>query len=602
MLIRFVAALLLAVSSLASLAEDVREYYSFTALGEPKYRHGFQHFDYVNPDAPKGGDIRLAAIGTYDNFNRFASRGVSAERTIQLYDALFTTSDDEAASYYPLVAKVARAPTDMRWMEIELNPEARFHDGSPITAQDVAFTFNKFMTEGVAQFRVFYQGTQIEAVAPLTVRITLPEADKDKLLGLLTLPILSERFWQNYSLSEPLIQPPLSSGPYKISDYRLGQYVTYQRVTDYWAADLPVNRGQNNFDHIRYDYYLDDNVALEAFKSGAYDLRAEASAKNWATQYRGNNFDQHYIIKRDEVNHAAQNSRWLAFNVGRPIFADRRVREAITLAFDFEWMNKALHYQAYQRTDSYFQNTEYAATASPDAAELAWLLPLKDKLPPAVFGPRYQPPRSAADGHNRQNLLKASELLQQAGWQVSQRRLVHSETGQPFRFELLLPSGGNFQYVLPFQRNLKRLGIEMQIREVDVGQFTRRLRKRDFDMLPTVYSAMPFPNTALQILWDSEYLSSSWNTPGVNDAAVDYLVRQIVKHQGDQPALLSLGRALDRVLTWNHYMLPMWYSNHDRYAYWNKFSQPEQRPTYAIGLDTWWYDADKAATLPTRQQ
>ncbi|WP_411751897.1 ABC transporter substrate-binding protein, partial [Serratia sp. (in: enterobacteria)] len=316
----------------------------------------------------------------------------------------------------------------------------------------------------------------------------------------------------------------------------------------------------------------------------------------------GGNFARNFIIKQDETNQAAQNARWLAFNIQRPIFADRRVREAITLAFDFDWMNKALYYDAYQRANSYFQNTDYAATGYPDAAELAWLAPLKGKVPAEVFTSIYQPPTSDGSGNDRVNLLKATELLKQAGWEVKNQQLVNRQTGKPFTFELMLPSGSNFQYVLPFQHNLKRLGIDMQIREIDISQFTRRMRERDFDMMPRVYPAMPFPNSNLQIYWATEYLNSSYNSPGVSDPAVDALIEQIMKHQGDEKALLSLGHALDRVLTWNRYMLPMWYSNHDRYAYWDKFSSPAVRPAYSIGFDNWWFDVNKAARLPAQRQ
>lgn len=602
MSVRVFAALVLSALSFGLQAEALNESYAFALLGEPKYAADFSHYDYVNPAAPKGGDVRLAAIGTYDNFNRYASRGVAGERTDALYDSLFTTSDDEIGSYYPLIAESARFPADMRWVELDINARARFHDGSPITAADVAFTFNKFMTEGVPQFRVLYKGVKVKAISRLTVRIEFPQPDKDKLLGLFGLPVLPESFWKDHKLNEPLAAPPLGSGPYKVGNYRLGQYITYQRVRDYWAANLPVNRGRFNFDSIRYDYYLDDKVALEAFKAGAYDFRIEGSPKSWATQYQGGNFARNYIVKQDETNQSAQNTRWMAFNMKRPQFADRRVREAITLAFDFDWMNKALYYNAYQRTNSYFQNTPYAASGYPDAAELALLAPLKDKVPPEVFTSIYQPPSSDGSGNDRQNLLKATQLLKQAGWEVKNQQLVDSKTGKPFTFELMLLSGSNFQYVLPFQHNLKRLGIEMQIREIDVTQYTRRMRERDFDMMATVYMAIPFPSPDLKILWDSEYINSSYNRPGVSDPAVDSLVRQIAAHQGDEKALLPLGRALDRVLTWNRFMLPMWYSNHDRYAYWDKFSTPAVRPAYVIGFDNWWFDVNKAARLPARQQ
>lgn len=583
-------------------AETVRQSAAFALLGEPKYHADFQRFDYVNPDAPKGGSVTLSTLGTFDNFNRYALRGVAAVRTERLYDSLFVTSDDEAGSYYPLVALTARHPDDFRWLEADLNPNARFHDGSPILATDIAFTYNMFMTQGVPQFRMVFKGVTVNAVGPRTVRFTFSEPNKELLFSLLTLPIMPEKFWRNHKLSDPLPYPPPASGPYRITAYRTGQYVTYSRVKDYWAADLPVNKGQYNFDTIRYDYYLDDSVALEAFKAGAFDLRIEGSPKHWSTQYQGGNFARGYIVKQDQVNHSAQNTRWLSFNIQRPIFRDRRVRQAITLAFDFNWMNKALYYNAYQRADSFFQNTEYAAQGAPSAEELVWLTPLRQQIPPEVFGPSYRPPESDGSGYDRANWLKALQLLKDAGWEVKDGRLVNGKTGQPFTFELLLPSAGNSQYVLPFQQNLKRLGIDMTVRYIDISQFTNRLRGRDFDMTATLYNTSTYPDANLKIAWSSQYIDSSYNTPGVQDPAIDTLTAQIEKHQGQKEALLSLGRALDRVLTWNQFMIPMWYSNHDRFAYWNKFAMPAVRPAYSLGFDSWWYDAQRAAALPPERR
>ncbi|KAA8995257.1 ABC transporter substrate-binding protein [Affinibrenneria salicis] len=599
---RIAIAVLLCTLHFGLQAEDRQQGFSFALLGEPKYAQGFQHFDYVNPDAPRGGAITLSAIGTYDNFNRYSMRGSPAARTERMYDSLFTASEDEPASYYPLVAESARYPADYRWIEITLNPDASFHDGTPILASDVAFTFTKFMTEGVPQFRLYYKGTTVKAIAPRTVRIELPKPDKDQLLSLFTLPIMPEKFWRQHKLNEPLAFPPPGSGPYRITAYRMGQYVTWSRVKDYWGADLPVNRGRFNFDQIRYDYYLDDNVALEAFKAGAYDFRMESSPKHWATQYQGGNFARGFIVRQDWANQSAQDTRWLAFNIKRPLFADRRVRQALSLLFDFNWMNKALYYQSWQRTDSYFQNTDYAARGEPDAAERAWLTPLADQIPPEVFGPALRPAVSDGSGYNRDHLLQALEMLRQAGWELKNQQLVNRQTGKPFTFELLLLSGSNSQYVLPFQHNLRRLGINMTLREVDSSQFINRVRSRDFDMIPTVYSAFEYPNPDLQIFWSSQYIDSSYNRSGVQDPAIDRLIELIVQHQGQPEALLSLGRALDRVLTWNQFMIPMWYSNHDRFAYWDKFSMPASRPSRSLGVDGWWYDAGKAARLPAARR
>ncbi|WP_449555078.1 extracellular solute-binding protein [Lelliottia amnigena] len=600
MTMRFVL-LLLALFSVTCQAQTIKESYAFAVLGEPKYDANFTHFDYVNPAAPKGGNITLSAMGTFDNFNRFALRGVAAERTDSLYDTLFVTSDDEPGSYYPLVAEAVRYADDFSWAEVTLNPRARFHDGSPVKASDVAFTFHKFMTEGVPQFRIVFKGTTVKTIAPLTVRIQLAEPSKESMLSLFSLPVMPESFWKDHKLSDPISTPPLAGGPYRITSWRMGQYLVYSRVKDYWAANLPVNRGRWNFDTIRYDYYLDDNVAFEAFKAGAFDMREEVSAKNWATRYIGKNFANHYIVKDEQKNESAQDTRWLAFNIQRPVFADRRVRQAITLAFDFEWMNKALFYDAYSRTNSYFQNTEYAARDYPDAAELTLLAPLKAEVPPEVFTTIFVPPTSKGSGYDRDNLLKASALLDEAGWVLKNQKRVNAQ-GKPLTFELLLSSGGNNQWVLPFQHNLERLGITLDIRQVDNAQITNRMRNRDYDMMTRLWQAQPWPSANLRISWASEYINSSYNAPGVSSPAIDTLIGKIIAAQGDKEKLLPLGRALDRVLTWNYYMLPMWFMAKDRLAYWDKFSKPSVRPIYSMGFENWWYDVNKAAKLPAERR
>ncbi|RPE00355.1 ABC transporter substrate-binding protein [Candidatus Pantoea deserta] len=599
MLFRLIVLLLL---SAPLHAETVHESRAFATLGEPKYAAGFSHFDYADPAAPKGGRLTLAVVGTWDNFNRFASRGNPGAGTETLYDRLFTSSDDEPGSYYPLIAESARYSDDFRWMEIRLNPHARFHDGTPITAQDVAFTFDKFMREGVPQFRVFYRGVTFTALNAATVRIQLPKPDRDIMLGLLTLPVLPHTFWQSRKFNEPLSTPPLSSGPYRISRYKPGQYIEYSRVKNYWAADLPVNRGRFNVDILRYDYYLDDNVAFEAFKAGAFDLREESSAKKWETQYRGRNFDNQQIVKETTPNTVSTNTTWLALNNEKPLFQDRRVRQALTLAFDFEWMNKALFYGAYKRVTSYFQNTEYAAQGLPDAAQQALLTPVKDQLPPALFSQAWAPPHTDGSGYDRNNLLAALSLLQQAGWQVKNRQLINSKTGQPMRIELLLRSGASNDWALPYQHSLSRLGISLTLRVVDASQYLRRMREGDYDMIARLYPAMPIPSSDLQVSWQSDYINSSWNSARLKDPLVDRFVKEIVAHQGDKAALLPLGQALDRILLWNAYMIPMWYNAEDRIAWWNKFSHPAVKPAYASGLENWWYDVNKAARLPAERR
>ncbi len=599
MLFRLIVLLLL---SAPLHAETVRESRTFATLGEPKYAASFSHFDYADPAAPKGGKLTMAVVGTWDNFNRYASRGNPGAGTETLYDRLFTSSDDEPGSFYPLLAESARYSDDFRWIEIHLNPHAQFHDGTPVAAQDVAFTFDKFMREGVPQFRVVYRGVTFTVLNPATVRIQLPKADRDLMLGLLKLPVLSQKFWQDKKFNEPLSSPPLSSGPYRISRYKLGQYIEYSLVKNYWAADLPVNRGRFNFDTLRYDYYLDDNVAFEAFKAGAFDLREESSAKKWATQYRGRNFDNQQIVKETSPNTVSTNTTWLAINNEKPLFQDRRVRQALTLAFDFDWMNKALFYGAYKRVNSYSQNTDYAAQGVPDAAQQALLAPVKDQLPPELFSSAYAPPHTDGSGYDRENLLNALNLLQEAGWRVKNRQLVNCKTGQPMRIELLLRSGASNDWALPYQHSLSRLGITLTLRVVDASQYLRRLREGDYDMIARLYPAMPIPSSDLQVSWQSDYIESSWNSARLKDPLVDHFVKAIVAHQGDKAALLPLGQVLDRILLWNAYMIPMWYNAEDRTAYWDKFAHPAVKPAYASGLENWWYDVNKAARLPAERR
>ncbi len=602
MIVRIVTLIFLILFADVSQAEKIIQRQSFAQLGEPKYPDSFSHFDYANPTAPKGGSITLSAPGTYDSFNLYALRGSAAAGSDLLYDRLFASSDDEPGSLYPLIASSARFPADWRWVEVTINPQARFQDGSPITAADAAFTFNLFMTQGVPQFRLVYKGIIAKVITPRILRFDLPHGDRDKVLSLLSTPVFPRAFWKNHNLAEPLSSPPPGSGPYRISAWKMGQSVTWSRVKDYWAANLPVNKGRFNFDTLRYDYYLDDNVAFEAFKAGAVDFRSESSAKRWATQYSGSNIRDGYIIKQAVPNQVATDTSWLTFNVHKPLFSDRRVRQALSLMFDFDWMNRTLFFNTRQRVNSYFQNTPYAARQLPDARERQILQSLPADYPPEALEQIYQPPKTDGSGFDRAKLVQALALLKQAGWELKNQRLIHQKTGKPFEFEMLLFSGGSNPWVMPFQYNLARVGITMNVRQVDSSQYLARLRKRDFDMLPTRYPAFASPTTDLQIFWASSYLNSTYNTSGASSPLLDQLIEQINQHQNDQAALLPLGRVLDRVLIWNCYMIPLWYSAEADYAWWDKFSHPAIWPAYQMTLNNWWYDAQKAAALPTQHR
>lgn len=571
---------------------------AFSLIGDPKYSPDFTHFDYVNPNAPKAGRITLAEIGSFDNFNRYASRGSTERNTDMIDESLFSQSSDELTSYYPLIATSITYSDKYQWAEVTINPNAYFSDGVPITAEDVEFSFHKFMTEGVSQYRVYYAGVTVKAIDKDHVRFEIPTPNREQLLSFVgNFKVLAKHFWQDKNFAEPLTTPPIGSGPYVISRYKLGQYAIYQRDPNYWAKDLPVNRGSYNFDEKRIDYYLDDSVALEAFKAGEYDFRAEGQPKNWFTQYQGTYFDNHQIIKQQDEVKSAVNARWLAFNLERPIFKDVKVRQALTLAFDFAWLNHAYYYDSYKQPMSFFENTTYAAVGKPDPMELEWLVPYADIIPKAAFDEAYHIDASVGNGFNRQNLLKARELLLEAGWIIKNNQLINQTTGQPFEFELLTYMASDIKYAIPFQQSLAKLGITMTIASVDYPQINRRMRERDYDMMPTLYYGIAYPTSQLKVIWGSEYLSSSWNSSGLHNRAIDELIEQIPHYIDDQQNLTALARALDRILTHEYPMIPMWYPRYIYYAYWNKFMKPQTKPRYSIGLDTWWYDADKATQL-----
>ncbi|MEZ8166353.1 extracellular solute-binding protein [Vibrio tasmaniensis 1F-187] len=573
-------------------------------FGEAKYPADFTHFDYVNPDAPKVGKVTYGSIGTYDSFNRFGSRGVAASYTGEIYDTLMFSPSDEIDAYYPLIASKVRYASDFTWMEININPNAKFQDGKPITAHDVAFTFDKFSKEGVPQYRVYYKEIEsVTAVSDLVVRIEMNKPNREKLFSFAqSTRVLPKHFWKDRKLSEPLSEPPVGSGPYKIIRYKSGQSVTYGLDENYWAADLPVNVGRNNFKQVQYDYYRDDTVMLEAFKAGEFDLRTENSAKFWANSYTGVNFDKGYIIK-EEINHEKpETAQGFVFNIQSPVFSDPKVREALTYAMDFEWMNKNMFYGQYKRTRSYFQNTDYEAKGLPSEAEVELLSQYKDQIPPRVFTEEFQPPVTDGSGRIRSQMRTAFKLLKEAGWVLKDKVMTNEMTGKPLSFELLIYSPTTERIATPVQKNLKRMGIEMKIRTIDTTQYIKRWRDRDFDMISSSFSANPFPSPNLMIVWNSNYIDSTYNTAGVMDPVVDALTEEIARNQQHPEKLLTLGRSLDRVLQWNFYNIPQWHVGEYRVAMWDKFERPDVLPKYDLGIDTWWISEEKAALLPEKRR
>ncbi|MDA0149580.1 extracellular solute-binding protein [Vibrio sp. LaRot3] len=594
---------MLALCSSASFAEVI-ESTSLVGFGHAKYAEDFKHFDYVNPDAPKFGKMTYGVVGTYDNFNRYASRGVAAQGSGELYDSLMFSPSDEIDAYYPLIAQRVRYSDDYTWLELDINPKARFQDGKPITAHDVAFTFDKFMAEGVPQYRVYYKDIKsVTAKSDLVVRIEMATPNREKLFSFAqSTKVLPKHFWHDKNFAEPLSEPPVGSSAYKITDYKSGQSVTYTLDYSYWAKDLPVNVGRHNFQQVQYDYYRDDTVMLEAFKAGEFDFRIENSAKFWANSYTGQNFDKGFIVKQQIPHQKPETTQGFVFNTHREVFKDPKVREALNYAMDFEWMNKNMFYDQYSRTRSYFQNTDYEAKGLPSEGELKVLAPFKDQIPERVFSSEYQPPVTDGSGRIRSQMRTAFKLLKEAGWELKNKVMTNVETGQPLAFEILVYSPTTERIVIPVQKNLKRMGIEMKIRSVDTTQYIKRMRDRDFDMISSQFGANPYPGPNLMIVWNSHFLDSSYNKAGVIDPVVDALTQQIADNQSNPELLLDLGRALDRVLQWNYYIIPQWHSGSYRVAMWDKFERPDLMPKYDLGIDTWWISEQKSLKLPEKRR
>ncbi|MBC6439001.1 MAG: ABC transporter substrate-binding protein [Rhodospirillales bacterium] len=579
--------------------EQIRGGHGISIYGDLKYPADFPHFDYVNPDAPKGGDVRMWSFGGFDTLNGFTLKGQAAPGLGQVYDTLLKSASDETFSEYGLLAGEILMPEDRSWVAFKLRPEARWHDGMPVTVEDVIWTFETLTTEGHPYYAAYYAN-----VVGATdggggwVRFDF-DAPGNRELPLIMgqMQVLPKHWWADRVFNETTLEPPLGSGPYRVIDVDPGRSVTYERVEDYWGADIPVNVGFNNFDTVRYDEYLDFDIALEAFKANQYDFRIENNSKRWATAYNGPDFDNGLIV-REELHHQRPTGmQAFVFNTRRAIFADPRVRRALGHAFDFEWSNRNLFYGQYARTTSYFSNSDLAAVGMPSEAELALLEPFRDRLPAEVFGEPAMPSVTDGSGNIRSQLREAKALLEDAGWTVQDGVLVGPE-GDAMAFEILLVQPAFERIVQPFARNLERLGVRVDIRIVDAAQYERRLETFDFDMAVASFGQSRSPGNEQREYWTSEAagIEGSRNLIGIRDPAVDALVETLI-FSDTRDALVTAARALDRVLRAGHYVVPNWHSRHDRVAYWDKFAHPETIPDDGIVFFTWWIDAEEQAEL-----
>ena len=587
-----------------SVKEENYNYMHGMAMhGDLKYKKNFKNFEYSNPDAPKRGKIKLSAIGTFDNLNPYILKGVAAYQTSYLFETLMKSSFDEAFSQYGLLAEKVMLPDHRKWVRFKLRNFAKFSDGTKVTSDDVIFSFKILMSKGHPAWKNYYsQVEEVLKINELEVQFNF-SGETNRELPLIIgyqLPIFSKKYWSNKQFDKTTLDPPVGSGPYLISDLQPGRNITLKRDPNYWGKNLNVNKGRYNFDEIHTDYYRDVTVALEAFKSGAYDFRLENSSKNWATAYNFNATKNGQVIVEEIPYARPSGMQGFAFNTRKPIFKNRNVRKALTYAFDFEWSNKNLFYNAYTRTKSFFDNSELSSQSYPSKKELKILSKFKDKIPPEIFNEIYQPPRTD-DKENglRKNLRTARRILKDEGWIIQNDILTNKITGEVFKFEILLRSPLFERIVLPLKRNFKKLGIEVSIRTVqDDSQYQKRLEEFDFDMVVTNFGSVISPGNEQKNWWSSEAADQpgTQNIIGVKNPVIDEIINKLISAR-DREELVLYTKVLDRILLFNYYLIPQFHIGHYRVAYWNKISRPEITSKYDLGFDFWWFDEKKNENL-----
>jgi microcin C transport system substrate-binding protein len=584
-------------------------HHALSLVGEPAHGPGFDHFAWANPDAPKGGEVRLRALGTFDTLNRFAPRGLAAAG-IPLVDAtLMSPALDEPASEYALVAAWVAYPDDFSSATFGLRPEARFNDGVPVTPEDVVFSLDA-LKRANPRFALYYKDVvRAEKVGPREVRFVFAATGNRELPQIVGgLPVLPRHFWtgkdakgEPRDLARGSTEVPVGAGPYRVASFDSGRQIVYARVEDWWASPLPVARGQWNFDRISYVYYRDRLPAFEGFKSGETDFWHENSAKGWATEF---DFDavKRGLVRREELpNGNIRSMQGFIFNLRRPPFQDARVREAFNLAFDFEWANKAMFFEQYRRASSYFGNSELASRGLPEGGERAILETVRDKLPAELFTSEHRNPVNAAPEDFRRHMRKAAQLLAEAGFEVKDGVRTNA-AGVRLTAEMLLVQPSFEKLVLAYKAELARLGVAMTVRIVDAAQYQHRLRSFDFDMVVASFPQSHSPGNEQRGFWGSAAADEhgSRNLIGIRSPAIDSLVERLV-YANDRADLVAATRALDRALLWGHYLVPHFYSPVERIAYWDKFARPQVPPRHGAPTDAllrvWWYDAVAAARV-----
>jgi microcin C transport system substrate-binding protein len=577
--------------------------HGLSVFGELKYPADFKNFEWVNPDAPKGGrlaTIGTAALTTFDSFNAFILKGDAAQGLAYLFDSLMTRAYDEPDAVYGLVARSAEVAPDSSSVMFRLRPEAKFADGSPLTADDVVFTFDVLKEKGHPLYRAQLKDVaKAEALDAQTVRYTFTGTQtRDLPIIAATLPILSKTYYATREFDQTTLEPPLGSGPYRLADFKQGAFVSFKRRDDYWAKDLPVNRGRFNFDELRFEYYRDRTAALESFKAGAFDLREEFTARDWATGYDIAAVKEGRMVLLILPDESPSGAQGFFLNTRRPKFADIRVRQALDYAFDFEWTNKNIFYGLYTRTESFFENSDMKASGKPSPAELTLLEPFRGQLPAEVFDEAYKSPVSDGSGQDRKLLREAGRLLGEAGWQVKDGKRVNAQ-GEVLELEFLITDPTTERILAAYVKNLQAIGVQTSMRRIDPAQYERRVKSFDFDVVTTRYSLRLTPGVEVRTFWGSEAATTegSYNLAGMSHPAIDALAAKVTQ-AGSREELKTATRALDRVLRAGHYWVPHWYRPVHYVATWDMYGRPAVKPRYERGIThTWWYDAERAAKL-----
>lgn len=571
--------------------------------GKPKYQRWFTHFDYTNPKAPKQGTLKLATQGTYDSLNPFIAKGNAASEIGLIYDTLTTSSADEPNTQYGLIARTIEWPDDRTWVKYRLRPEAKFHDGTPITATDVKFTFDQLIEKGNPYYKTLYADvSKVVVINSHTIKFEFTHGNNRELILIVgQLPVIPKHFWEKRDFAKSSLEIPLGSSAYKVKSMDIGKNIVFERVKNYWARNLAVNVGRYNFDEVRYDYYRDSTILLEALKAGSYDFRLENVSKQWATGYAGTPIRKGWLKKENIKHENPTGMQCFLLNLRNPLFQDIRIRKALNYAFDYEWTNKTLFYDAYKRNDSFFSNSELAAEGLPDADELELLEPLRDKLPASVFKQPFALPKTNGTGNNREQLKIAKQLLEDAGWFVKDNKLTNA-SGEIFAFEFLLYDPSFERIINPFIKGLKKLGIQASVRRVETSQYINLLRNFDYDVITHSFPQSTSPGNELLQYWHSSTadIPASLNMAGIKNPAIDNLIHNVIESE-DRKELITATRALDRVMTHNWYVIPQWHIDSHRIAYWDKFSRPEISPKFDPGYNTaiftWWTDEAKVKKL-----